>query len=176
MDTKEENTTYMETYNLLYTYLFFYRYASGAITSNDATAFIQAATQIKKCLEISQRLNAECFLLWPYREGYDSIFQTDVQREIKLFSKFLKITVDYRDKLNYRCQLLIMPYYNCNPINFRSLNCNRAWNSIGWMESDLVNMYMWDVTSCLFFLKNYNLDRYYKVCCPPGHHTFMANV
>lgn len=153
-----------------------HRYVSGAITSTDATAFIQAATQIKKCLEVSQRLNAECFLLWPYREGYDSIFQTDVQREIKLFSKLLKITADYRDRLNYRCQLLIMPYYNCNPINFRNFNCNRGWNLIGWMENELVNMYMWDVTSCLFFLKNYNLDRYYKVCCPPGHHMFMANV
>ncbi|XP_026327963.1 uncharacterized protein LOC113236169 [Hyposmocoma kahamanoa] len=146
------------------------RYASGAITSSDATSFIQAATQVKKCLEISQRLNAECFLLWPYREGYDSIFQTDVQREIKLFSKLLKMTADYRDRLNYKCQLLIMPYYNCNTINHGS------WNFVGWMEREMVNMYMWDVTSCLYFLKNYNLERYYKVCCPPGHHMFMANV
>ncbi|KAL4704488.1 hypothetical protein ACJJTC_015091 [Scirpophaga incertulas] len=136
------------------------RYNSGALTSNEATIFVHAATQIKRCLEASQRLNAECFLLWPHKEGYETIFQTDVSREIKLFAKLLKLTAEYKDRLNYRCQLLIMPYQS-KP---------RAQNE------DLLNRYMWDVTSCLYLLKNYNLERYYKVCCAPGHQLFMANV
>ncbi|XP_028157532.1 uncharacterized protein LOC114350797, partial [Ostrinia furnacalis] len=149
------------------------RYASGAFTSNESTTYAQAATQIKKCLEMSQRLNAECFLIWPHREGYDNIFQTDVTREIKLFAKLLKITAEYKDRLNYRCQILMMPYYNCNS---RYYNCNfGSWQHQSWRE-DVVNRYMWDVTSCLYFLKSYNLERYYKVCSPPGHHMFMANV
>ncbi|KAI5637521.1 xylose isomerase [Phthorimaea operculella] len=143
-----------------------YRYTSGAFTNPDASVFIQAATQIKKCLEVAQRLNAETFLLWPYREGYDALFQTDVQREIKLFAKLLKMTADYKERLNYRCQLLIMPYYNCNQ---RYYSCN-------WYSEETLNTYMWDVTSCLYLLKNYNLERYYRVCCEPGHHMFMANA
>ncbi|XP_034831175.1 xylose isomerase-like [Maniola hyperantus] len=149
------------------------RYASGAFTSNEATTFVQAATQIKKCLEVSQRLNAECFLLWPYREGYDAIFQADVAREIKLFAKLLKITAEYKDRLNYRCQLLIMPYSGNFGSNYSS------YNSVPWRHSswgDMLNRYMWDLTSCLYFLKCHNLDRFYKVCTPPGHHMYMASV
>ncbi|KAG6459602.1 hypothetical protein O3G_MSEX011469 [Manduca sexta] len=150
------------------------RYAGGSFTSHDAATFVQAASQIKRCLEISHRLNAECFLLWPYREGYDSIYHTDVNREIKLFAKLMKITAEYKDRLNYRCQLLVMPYYNCN--HGRGYNhYSHSMRSL-LRDHEMVNMYMWDVTSCLYFLKNYNLDRYYKVCTPPGHHMFMANV
>lgn len=137
---------------------------------------MQAASQIKKCLEISQRLNAETFLLWPYREGYDAIFQTDVSREIKLFSKLLKMTAEYKDRLNYRCQLLIMPYYSCNYRNYDCNFRNYSRNFRKWRENELVNTYMWDVTSCLYFLRNFNLERYYKVCSSPGHHMYMASV
>ncbi|XP_026733722.1 uncharacterized protein LOC113498035 isoform X2 [Trichoplusia ni] len=148
------------------------RYASGAFTSNDATTFIQAATQIKKCLEVSQRLNAECFLIWPYREGYHTLFQTDVAREIKLFAKLLKLTAEYKERLNYRCQMLIMPYYSF----YHSSRFSGGWQHRQWRESDLIHKYMWDVTSCLYLLKNYNLDRYYKVAVTPGHHMYIANV
>ncbi|XP_075978614.1 xylose isomerase-like [Anticarsia gemmatalis] len=149
------------------------RYASGAFTSNDAVTFVQAAAQIKRCLEVSQRLNAECFLIWPYREGYHTLFQTDVAREIKLFAKLLKLTAEYKDRLNYRCQLLIMPYYHF--YHNRSNNYG-GWQHSQWRENDLIHTYMWDVTSCLYLLKNYNLDRYYKVSVMPGHHMYMANV
>ncbi|KOB72617.1 Xylose isomerase [Operophtera brumata] len=130
---------------------------------DDVIEFVAELSQrYHNCLETAQRLNAECFLIWPYREGYDSIFQTDVAKEIKLFSKLLKITAEYKDRLNYRCQLLLMPYGN----DFR-FNVDKGQHS---RESELVNRYMWDITSCLYFLKNYNLERYYKVCTPPGHH------
>ncbi|XP_053606998.1 xylose isomerase-like [Plodia interpunctella] len=142
------------------------RYSLGALTSSDATVYAQAATQIKKCLEVSQRLSAECFLLWPSREGYSTIFHADIAKEMKLFSKLLKLTAEYKDRLNYRCQLLLMPYYRFG----------RNYGGWQYWENEMVNMYMWDVTSCLYFLKNYNLDRYYKVCVPPGHHMFMANI
>ncbi|CAB3220291.1 unnamed protein product [Arctia plantaginis] len=148
------------------------RYVSGALTSNDASVFIQAASQIKKCLEVAQRLNAECFLLWPYREGYHALFQTDVAREIKLFAKMLKLTADYKERLNYRCQLLIMPYNNI----YHSRNSYGNWQHSLQCERDLIHTYMWDVTSCLYLLKSYNLDRYYKIFVPPGLHMPMANV
>ncbi|XP_063623594.1 uncharacterized protein LOC134795625 [Cydia splendana] len=143
------------------------RYTSGALTSPDASTFIHAASQIKRCLEMSQRLNAENFLLWPSREGYDAIFQSDVTREIKLFAKLLKMTADYKDRLNYRCQLLIMPYCSEAMKNKRDRTL---------MRDEKVHNYMWDVTSCLYFLKSYNLERYYKVCSPPGHHMYMTHV
>ncbi|XP_045527111.1 xylose isomerase-like [Pieris brassicae] len=133
------------------------RYTTGAITNNDANVFAQSASQIKKCLEVTHRLNGECFMIWPHREGYDAIFQSDVARELKLFVKLLKITAEYKDRLNSKIQLLIMPY------------CERKLKEI-------INYYMWDITSCLYFLKNYGLDRQYKVCSPPGHHMYMANV
>lgn len=136
---------------------------------------MQAATQIKKCLEMSQRLNAECFLLLPYREGYNAIFQTDVAREIKLFSKLLKITAEYKDRLNYKCQMLIMPYYSNSGRNYGNYG-NLMWQPNGYWNGDVLYRYMWDITSCLYFLKFNNLDRYYKVCTPPGHHMYMAGV
>lgn len=86
-------------------------YASGAFTSSDATTFAQAASQIKRCVEASQRLGAECFLLWPRREGYDGVFHTDLAKEIKLFAKLLKITAEYKDRLNYRFISLISNFF-----------------------------------------------------------------
>ncbi|VVC96448.1 unnamed protein product [Leptidea sinapis] len=139
------------------------RYYSGAITNNDANVFAQAATQIKKCLEVSHRLAAECFLIWPHREGYGALFQSDVAREIKLFVKLLKITAEFKDRLNTKIQLLLMPYHN-------------GGNGNTLHEHEMIHYYMWDVTSCLFFLKNYGLDRHYKVCSPPGHDMYMTNI
>ncbi|XP_050665804.1 xylose isomerase-like [Leptidea sinapis] len=139
------------------------RYYSGAITNNDANVFAQAATQIKKCLEVSHRLAAECFLIWPHREGYGALFQSDVAREIKLFVKLLKITAEFKDRLNTKIQLLLMPYHN-------------GGNGNTLREHEMIHYYMWDVTSCLFFLKNYGLDRHYKVCSPPGHDMYMTNI
>ncbi|XP_041987818.1 xylose isomerase-like [Aricia agestis] len=145
------------------------RYASGASTSHEAATYVHAATQIKKCLEMSQRLNAENFLIFPYREGYSAIFQTDLAKELKLFAKLLKTTAEYKDRLSYKCQLQIMPY-----VDF-GRNYNMSWQHQSWRQND-VHRYMWDVTSCLYFLKNFNLDRHYKACTPPGPDMYMASV
>lgn len=133
---------------------FFNRYASGAFTNHDTNVFAQAAAQTRKCMEIAQKLNAENILIWPHREGYHTIVNTDISREMKLFSKQLKMIADFKEKISYRGQLLIMA-------------CN---------EVDAVNRYVWNLESSLCFLKNFNLDRFYKVCVEPGHSVFMAQM
>lgn len=84
----------------------------------------------------------------------------------------LKLTAEYKERHNYRCQLLIMPYNNI----YHSRNSYGNWQYSPHCERDLIYTYMWDVTSCLYLLKNYNLDRHYKVFVSPGHHMYMANV
>lgn len=65
----------------------------GATTSPDAQVVIHAATQIKKSLDIAQKLGAENFLFKGPREAYTSILNTDVSRELRNYARILKMIV-----------------------------------------------------------------------------------
>ncbi|GBP19557.1 Xylose isomerase [Eumeta japonica] len=145
------------------------RYATGAATNNDVNIFVQAAAQTKKCLEMAHRLNTECFLFWPYREGYDNPFRCDLQREMKLLAKLFKMTAEYKERLCYRGQLMILPYYEHSEYKSYMLCENFKNDSIS-------KRYMWDAMSCLSFLRHYNLERYYKICAAPGHQLYLTSV
>ena len=55
------------------------RYAGGAATSPDPEVYAWAAAQVRCCLETTHRLGGENYVLWGGREGYDSLFNTDLR-------------------------------------------------------------------------------------------------
>lgn len=109
---------------------------------------------------MANKLNAENLLINNvHREGYETMLNTDVGRDLKFCAKFLRLIVDYRDKIGYRGQLLIQTHEKAQ------LNYNNK------KEEYFSNFF-----SIVAFLKQYNLDRYYKLSVQPGHDFNMANV
>ena len=85
------------------------RYASGASTSATPEAFAWAAVQVRAALETTQRLGGENYVLWGGREGYDSLLNTDLRRELDQYGRFLSMVVDHKHKIGFKGTILIEP-------------------------------------------------------------------
>ena len=84
-------------------------YANGASTNPDAHVFAMAAAQVKKGLEVAKKLGAEGFVFWGGREGYQSLLNTDVKRELDHMATFFRMAVAHKQKIGFTGQLLIEP-------------------------------------------------------------------
>src|ERR1700746_2407257 len=58
------------------------RYAHGAATSPNASVFAYAAAQVKKAIEVTHRLGGVGYTLWGGREGYATLWNTNLKREM----------------------------------------------------------------------------------------------
>jgi xylose isomerase len=85
------------------------RYMSGAATNPDPEVFAFAAAQVKEMLEATHRLGGENYVLWGGREGYETLLNTDVGRELDQLARFLAMAVEHKHKIGFRGALLIEP-------------------------------------------------------------------
>ncbi|MCC7462827.1 MAG: xylose isomerase [Gammaproteobacteria bacterium] len=85
------------------------RYAAGAATSPDPEVFAWAAAQVRMALELTQRLGGENYVLWGGREGYDSLLNTDLKRELDQYGRFLSMVVEHKHRIGFRGAILIEP-------------------------------------------------------------------
>jgi xylose isomerase len=85
------------------------RYASGAATSPDPQVFAWAAAQVRFCLETTHRLGGENYVLWGGREGYDSLLNTDLSRELDQYARFLSMVVEHKHRIGFKGTILIEP-------------------------------------------------------------------
>jgi xylose isomerase len=85
------------------------RYAGGAATSPDPEIFAWAAAQVRSCLETTQRLGGENYVLWGGREGYDSLLNTDLRRELDQYGRFLTMVVEHKHRIGFNGAILIEP-------------------------------------------------------------------
>jgi xylose isomerase len=85
------------------------RYAGGAATSQDPEVYLWAAAQVRACLEVTNRLNGENYVLWGGREGYDSLLNTDMRRELDHYGRFLASVVEHKHRIGFKGAILIEP-------------------------------------------------------------------
>jgi xylose isomerase len=85
------------------------RYAGGASTSPDPEVYAWAAAQVRYCLEATHRLGGENYVLWGGREGYDSLLNTDLRRELDQYARFLSMVVEHKHKIGFKGTILIEP-------------------------------------------------------------------
>ncbi len=85
------------------------RYAGGAATSPDPEVFAWAAMQVRCCLETTQRLGGENYVLWGGREGYDSILNTNLRRELDHYARFLAMVIEHKHRIGFKGTILIEP-------------------------------------------------------------------
>ncbi|GAB6027044.1 hypothetical protein CHUAL_013771 [Chamberlinius hualienensis] len=129
------------------------RYMNGAATNPDAHVVAYAGAQVKKGLEIAKRLNAENFVFWGGREGYQTLLNTNLSRELNNMARFLKMAVDYKKKIGFNGQLLLEP----KP------------------KEPSKHQYDTDAMTVIAFLKHYGLDPHFKLNIEPNHTTLAGH-
>lgn len=85
------------------------RYMAGAATNPDPEVFAYAAGQVCHALEVTHRLGGANYVLWGGREGYETLLNTDLKRELAQMGRFLSLVVDHKHKIGFRGQILIEP-------------------------------------------------------------------
>jgi xylose isomerase len=129
------------------------RYKDGASTNPNADVFSYACAQTKKMLEISKKLGGECHVFWGGREGFATPLNTDVRREIDHYAAFLKMAVQYKEKIGHTCQLLIEP----KP------------------REPCTHQYDYDAQTVIGFLRTYGLQHHFKINIEPNHTTLAGH-
>jgi xylose isomerase len=130
------------------------RFMAGAGTNPDPHVFAYAASQIKKAMEITKELGGEGYVFWGGREGYDTLLNTDLGREMDHMALLLKLAVDYKKKIGFKGQLYIEP----KP------------------KEPTKHQYDFDAGNCLAFLQKYGLLPYFKLNIEANHATLAAHT
>ena len=123
------------------------RYMSGAATNPDPEVFAFAAATVKTCMDATLKLGGENYVLWGGREGYETLLNTDLGRELDQLGRFLNLVVEYKHKIGFEGAILIEP----KP------------------QEPTKHQYDFDVATVYGFLKRYGLENEVKVNIEQGH-------
>ena len=85
------------------------RYAAGAATNPDPEVFAHAAAQVKHAMDVTHRLGGANYVLWGGREGYETLLNTDLGRELDQLARFLHMVVEYKHEIGFTGTLLLEP-------------------------------------------------------------------
>ncbi len=129
------------------------RYMHGAATSCNADAFAYAAAQVKKAIEITHQLGGEGYTFWGGREGYSTLWNTDIGRELDHLGAFLHMAVAHKKKIGFKGQFYIEP----KP------------------KEPTKHQYDSDAAACLNFLRQYKLTSHFKLNLETNHATLAGH-
>lgn len=130
------------------------RYMGGAATNPDPEVFAYAAGQVRNVLEATHRLGGLNYVLWGGREGYETILNTDMKRELDQMGRFLNMVVEHKHKIGYKGTILIEPK-PCEPTK---------------------HQYDHDVATVYGFLKTYGLEDEVKCNIEVNHATLAGHT
>jgi xylose isomerase len=85
------------------------RYQAGAATNPDPEVFAFAAAQVAHCLDATHRLGGHNYVLWGGREGYETLLNTDMSRELDQLGRFLTMVVEHKHHIGFTGAILIEP-------------------------------------------------------------------
>ncbi|MGA1238790.1 MAG: xylose isomerase [Limisphaerales bacterium] len=130
------------------------RFMHGAATSCNADVFAYAAAQVKKCLEVTKELDGEGYVFWGGREGYSTLWNTNMKRELDHLAAFLHMAVAYKKSIKFKGQFYIEP----KP------------------KEPTKHQYDSDAAACLNFLREYNLMGHLKLNLETNHATLAGHT
>ena len=85
------------------------RFMAGAATNPDPDMFAYAAAQVAHCMNATHRLGGSNYVLWGGREGYETLLNTDMKRELDQLGRFMNMVVDHKYAIGFEGTLLIEP-------------------------------------------------------------------
>jgi xylose isomerase len=123
------------------------RYMAGAATNPDPEVFAYAAAQVKTAIDVTHELRGANYVLWGGREGYETLLNTDMKRELDQAGRFLSMVVDYKHRIGFPGTILIEP----KP------------------QEPTKHQYDYDVATVFGFLQRFGLEKEVKVNIETGH-------
>ena len=85
------------------------RYMNGAATNPDFSVVARAGVQIKAAIDATIKLGGENYVFWGGREGYISLLNTDIKKELDHLATFLHMAKDYGRSNGFKGTFLIEP-------------------------------------------------------------------
>ncbi|WP_205513343.1 xylose isomerase [Longitalea arenae] len=130
------------------------RYMNGASTNPDFAAVAYAGTQVKNALDATIALGGENYVFWGGREGYMSLLNTNMKRELDHLGRFLTMARDYARKQGFKGVFFIEPK-PCEPTK---------------------HQYDFDCATVIGFLRHYGLDKDFKINIEVNHATLAGHT
>ena len=130
------------------------RFMHGAGTSPDADIFAYVAAKIKKAIEITVKLGGNGYVFWGGREGYETLLNTDMKFELDNLARLLKMSVEYGRSIGFKGDFYIEP----KP------------------KEPTKHQYDFDAATAIGFLRQYGLDKDFKMNIENNHATLAAHT
>jgi len=130
------------------------RYMNGAATNPDFTVSANAAVQLKNAIDATIALGGENYVFWGGREGYMSLHNTDMKRELEHMGMMLALARDYGRKNGFKGTFLIEP----KPME------------------PTKHQYDYDSATVIGFLRQFGLDRDFKLNIEVNHATLAGHT
>ena len=130
------------------------RFMNGASTNPNFDVVARAGAQVKLALDATISLNGENYVFWGGREGYMSLLNTDMGRELDHMGQFLTISRDYARAQGFKGTFFIEP----KPME------------------PMKHQYDFDSATAIGFLKEYGLDKDLKLNIEVNHATLAQHT
>ena len=130
------------------------RYMNGASTNPDFKVLARAGGQIKLALDATMALEGENYVFWGGREGYMSLLNTDMGRELDHMGQFLAKARDYARAQGFKGNFFIEP----KPME------------------PMKHQYDFDCATAIGFLKEYGLENDFKMNIEVNHATLAQHT
>ena len=135
------------------------RYMNGASTNPDFNVLARAGGQVKLALDATIALGGENYVFWGGREGYMSLLNTDMGRELDHMGTFLAKARDYARAQGFKGNFFIEP----KPME------------------PMKHQYDFDCATAIGFLRQYGLEKDFKMNIEVNHatlaqHTFQHEI
>ncbi len=129
------------------------RYMNGAATNPDFRVLARAAAQVKGALDATMALGGENYVFWGGREGYMSLLNTHMKRELDHLGRFLSMARDYARRQGFQGTFFIEP----KPME------------------PMKHQYDYDAATVIGFLHQYGLQDDFKLNLEVNHATLAGH-
>ncbi|WP_410504103.1 xylose isomerase [Maribacter sp. 4G9] len=130
------------------------RYMNGAATNPEFNVVARAGAQIKMALDATMELNGENYVFWGGREGYMSLLNSDMGRELDHMGQFLIMCRDYARGKGFKGNFFIEP----KPME------------------PMKHQYDFDSATAIGFLREYGLEKDFKINIEVNHATLAQHT
>jgi xylose isomerase len=129
------------------------RFMAGAASNPDPDVFAFSAATVKHCMDVTKQLSGQNYVLWGGREGYETLLNTDLKRELDQLGRFLNLVVEYKHKIGFEGEILMEP----KP------------------KEPTKHQYDFDTATVYAFLQRYGLENHVKLNIEANHATLAGH-
>ena len=129
------------------------RYMNGAASNPDFSVLGHAAHQVKAAIDATIKLGGQGYTFWGGREGYQTLWNTDMKRELDHIARFFTMARDYARKQGFQGSFYIEP---------KAMEPSK-------------HQYDFDAATVIGFLRHYGLEKDFSCNIEANHATLAGH-